>query len=78
MTCVVQPPPLAKCGSTLELPASVTLRSDTGSVVIKNSPRSFVNPRKAMTEMGTLELKVNVPWTLEPPLNGDSFRNADI
>src|SRR5690349_5121274 len=52
------------------------LRSVTGRVVIRNSDLSFVRPRRAMTEIGVDELKVNVPKGRLPELNGDSLRNA--
>jgi len=39
----------------------VALRSTTGSVVIRNSDRSFVRPRSAIAPTGTEELNVKVP-----------------
>src|SRR5690349_1055872 len=75
ITCVVQPPPSAKWGRSvapLRLPIGTT-----GSVVIRNSPRSFVKPRRAITPTGTEEVKLKVPIT-ERPLNGALFRNPDI
>ena len=75
-TCVVHPPPSAKWGNTTGLVEATALRSATGSVVTRNSRRSFVSPRSAMTEIGTEELNVNVPPTEEPLLKGDSLRKA--
>ena len=44
--------------------------SAIGKVVIKKSERSLVRPRKATADTGTEELKVNVPLTGDPELNG--------
>ena len=60
-TCVVQPPPSAKCGTT-EVPLfGGAVVSMTGSVDIRKSPRSLMKPRSATTATGTLDVKLNVP-----------------
>ena len=38
--------------------------------MIRNSPRSLVRPRKAMTETGSEEVNVIVPKSGALPLNG--------
>src|SRR5256885_2107306 len=48
LTTVVQPPPSAKCAID-NAPVVVRARSTTGIVVIRNSDRSLVKPRSAMT-----------------------------
>ena len=53
-------------------------RSATGNVVIKNSERSLVSPRSAMTDIGGDAVNVKVPISALPPLNGASFRNFAI
>jgi hypothetical protein len=42
----------------------------TGSVLIRNSPRSFVDPRRAIAATGAEELKVNEPLNNEDPFVG--------
>ena len=54
------------------------LRSATGSVVIRNSERSFTKPRSATTETGVEELNENEPVNVEAPLKGASSKNAAI
>src|SRR5438132_12281798 len=76
--CVVQPPPSAKWGNTIAPVAAAERRSVTGNVVIRNSPRSLVNPRSAITAMGMDELKVKAPLREEGPLKGGSLRNFAI
>jgi len=50
--------------------------STTGTVVSKNSPRSFVTPRRAVMATGFDDVKVNEPEKPAGPLNGFSFRKA--
>ena len=58
---MTQPPPSAKCGTTtVPLPGGAVV-SMTGSVDIRNSLRSLVSPRGAITPTGTSEVKLNVP-----------------
>src|SRR5262245_24022008 len=47
------------------------LTSVTGNVVMRNSPRSFVSPRKAIAAIGAVELKVKLPLNGGKLLNGD-------
>ena len=83
-TEVVQPPPRAKCGITVAVLEGVWLRSATGRLVTKNSERSFVCPRTAIAESGTVESNVNVPsMAFGNPFGAasaktGSFRNAEI
>ena len=65
MTSVVQPLPSAKCGNK-RVSVDADASGATGSVVIRNSDRSFVNPRNATTATGTSEVNVNVPPTEVP------------
>src|SRR5262249_10973710 len=75
---VVQPPPSAKCGKMTGLLEGVAGSGDTGSVVINHSPRSFVNPRNAITPIAAEEVKVKEPRMEAGPLNGASFKNAAV
>src|SRR5439155_16836803 len=59
-TCVVQPPPAAKCGIVALADDGAPI-STIGRVVIRNSPRSFVKPLSAIAAMGMEDAKVNVP-----------------
>src|SRR6267143_4020545 len=77
-TSVVHPPPSANCGIQTVPRTGVAPRSTTGRVVIRNSDRSFVYPRNAVTATGTEELKVKVPLMDEGPLKGASLRNAEM
>src|SRR5437016_1727924 len=77
ISCVVQPPPSAKWGNKTDWPTGAA-NSDTGKVVTRNSERSFVKPRKAITDTGSVDVKVNVPLTEVPPLKGDSFKKLAI
>src|ERR1041385_871566 len=71
MICVVQPPPSAKCGKTIGLLTAVDSSGDTGRVLIKNSPRSFVSPRSAIAPTGPGdEVNVKVPSIGFGALNG--------
>src|SRR5262245_20779633 len=55
-TLVVQPPPSAKWRTVVVPFFGATVVSMTGCVDIRKSLRSFVNPRKATTATGTLEV----------------------
>src|SRR5262249_8960850 len=59
--CVLQPPPSAKCGTTMVPVLGAAAVSMTGSVDIRKSPRSFPKPRSAVTPTGSVEVKLNVP-----------------
>src|SRR6267142_2754336 len=50
----------------------------TGSVVTRNSDRSFTRPRRAMTAMGTDDENVNEREFLLVRLNGSSSRKREI
>src|SRR5437879_10988741 len=63
----IHPPPSTKWGKRTGSELG-DVRFATGSVVIRNSPRSFVNPRSAITDTGTEELTVNAPVTEGPLL----------
>src|SRR5438552_12130662 len=78
MISLVHPPPSAKCGNTVAAVEVEELRSATGSVVIRNSERSFTKPRSATTETGVEELNENEPVNVEAPLKGASSKNAAI
>src|SRR5262245_65883622 len=52
--------------------------SATGKVVTRNSPRSFVKPRRAVIAKGNEEVSVIVPSKPAAPLNGGWLRNAAI
>src|SRR5262245_19495799 len=68
-TSVVQPPPSAYCVRTKPVDgADVT--STTGRVVSTNSLRSFVRPRRAITEIGVDDENVMAPRKPGPALNG--------
>src|SRR5262245_62475454 len=60
---VVQPPPSAKCGKNAVPLAGAADKLVIGSVVIRKSDgmRSLNNPRSAMTDTATSDVKLNVP-----------------
>src|SRR3989454_4401258 len=74
MISVAHPPPFTTWGkmSGCSLEA-ITLA--TGSVDIRNSPRSFTNPRIATAATGTEDANVNAASVMGIPLNGLSLRN---
>src|SRR5262245_37441231 len=74
--CVVQPPPSAKCANTAGPDDGERARLTTGSVVSRNSPRSLVAPRNAVTLTGLLAVKLKDPTNEVGPINGLSSRNA--
>src|SRR5438105_10596405 len=78
MICVVQPPPSAKCGNTVEDATGGAPISKTGSVVQIRSERSFSTPRSATTATDFDAVNENAPENAVGPLNGASFRNAAI
>ncbi len=45
-------------------------RSTTGSVLMMNCERSFVNPRKAIAKIGDDDSNANVPLMNAPELKG--------
>src|SRR5439155_22748701 len=73
ITCVVHPPPSAKCGN-IRLPDGRAVGA-TGNVVIRKSERSFVRRRSAIAATGTEEGKGKLPVASAPLLNGARFRN---
>ena len=68
-TCVVHPPPAAKCGNTIVAVETAAGSCVTGNVVMRNSLRSLVKPRNATTATGMFEANVKVPLNARP-LNG--------
>src|SRR5262245_61477004 len=85
MISVVQPPPAAYCGRIAGEFAPAESGA-IGSVVIRNSERSLVSPRRATAPIGDDDSNVNVPWIEDAPnttpefvlVNGASLRNFAI
>src|SRR5690242_17907481 len=68
---VIHPLPSAKCGKTrVVFGEGGAVKSATGSVVIRNSPRALVIPRRATTATGSVAFIVRLPFNTEGLLNG--------
>src|SRR5262245_42670628 len=78
-TCVRHPPPSAKCGSTIGVDDEEEI-GITGRVVIKNSERSLVYPRRSITPTGIDDENVNVRASANgrDGRKGVSVKNAAI